>query len=316
MRSTRPSRTRRRASRYRAIIVLGVLSLILWSLLIVVTAKYVLLLLRADNNGEGGTLSLMALGQRALGRRSWASAGARRGRRLDVHRRFHDHAGDFGIVGGRRVSSSDARARALRGAAHRSSFWSAVLGAEQGHRSGRLGLRAGDGGLVRVAAVLGLIHISDDPPCWRQSIPIYAIQFMLSHGVIGLVTLGAVFLAVTGGEALYADLGHFGRKPIQSAWIYLVLPALLINYFGQGALVLSDPRDREPVLPVGPEGAAAAGGAGDRRDRYREPGGDHGRVFADPPGGATRPAAALRGALHLGIPCRPDLPAARQPRCC
>ena len=71
--------------------------------------------------------------------------------------------------------------------------------------------------------------------------PWYAIQFLLSHGTIGLVTLGAVFLAVTGGEALYADLGHFGRKPIQAGWLYFVLPALLINYFGQGALVLSDP---------------------------------------------------------------------------
>ena len=90
-------------------IVLGVLSLILWSLFIVVTAKYVLLLLRADNNGEGGTLSLMALGQRALGRRSLAAAGARRRRRLDVHRRFHDHAGDFGAVGGRRPQARQRR---------------------------------------------------------------------------------------------------------------------------------------------------------------------------------------------------------------
>ncbi len=71
--------------------------------------------------------------------------------------------------------------------------------------------------------------------------PLYGIEFLLTHGTIGLVTLGAVFLAVTGGEALYADLGHFGRKPIQSAWMFFVLPALLINYFGQGALVLSDP---------------------------------------------------------------------------
>ncbi|MFX5793823.1 KUP/HAK/KT family potassium transporter, partial [Acinetobacter baumannii] len=71
--------------------------------------------------------------------------------------------------------------------------------------------------------------------------PVYGVEFLLTHGTVGLVTLGAVFLAVTGGEALYADLGHFGRKPIQSAWIFLVLPALLINYFGQGALVLSNP---------------------------------------------------------------------------
>jgi KUP system potassium uptake protein len=90
-------------------------------------------------------------------------------------------------------------------------------------------------------ATLGLVHISDDPTVMAAINPWYAIQFMLSHGTIGLVTMGLVFLAVTGGEALYADLGHFGRKPIQTGWFYFVLPALLINYFGQGALVLADP---------------------------------------------------------------------------
>ena len=84
--------------------------------------------------------------------------------------------------------------------------------------------------------------------------PWYAIQFMLSHGTIGLVTMGLVFLAVTGGEALYADLGHFGRKPIQTGWFYFVMPALLINYFGQGALVLSDPAAIEnPFYRLVPE---------------------------------------------------------------
>ena len=89
--------------------------------------------------------------------------------------------------------------------------------------------------------VLGLLHISDDPSVLAAINPWYAIQFLFSHGTIGLVTLGLVFLAVTGGEALYADLGHFGRKPIQAGWFYFVLPALLINYFGQGALVLANP---------------------------------------------------------------------------
>jgi KUP system potassium uptake protein len=91
-------------------------------------------------------------------------------------------------------------------------------------------------------SVMGLMHIMDDPTVLAAINPWYGVQFLLSHGTIGLVTLGAVFLAVTGGEALYADLGHFGRKPIQSAWMFFVLPALLINYFGQGALVLSDPK--------------------------------------------------------------------------
>jgi KUP system potassium uptake protein len=92
-----------------------------------------------------------------------------------------------------------------------------------------------------VLAAMGLYHISDDPSVLAAINPWYALQFLLSHGTIGLVTLGAVFLAVTGGEALYADLGHFGRKPIQAGWLYFVLPSLLLNYFGQGALVLSHP---------------------------------------------------------------------------
>jgi KUP system potassium uptake protein len=87
----------------------------------------------------------------------------------------------------------------------------------------------------------GLMHIADDPGVLNAFNPAYAVAFLATHGTIGLVTLGAVFLAVTGAEALYADLGHFGRKPIQTAWLYFVLPALALNYLGQGSLVLSDP---------------------------------------------------------------------------
>jgi KUP system potassium uptake protein len=98
------------------------------------------------------------------------------------------------------------------------------------------------------------MHIRDDPKVLFAINPYYGIEFMLTHGHIGLVTLGAVFLAVTGGEALYADLGHFGRKPIQTAWLCLVLPALLINYFGQGAKVLADPSAIEnPFYRLVPE---------------------------------------------------------------
>jgi KUP system potassium uptake protein len=103
-------------------------------------------------------------------------------------------------------------------------------------------------------AVAGLMHVSDDPHVLAALNPAYAVGFILEHGQIGLVTLGAVFLVVTGGEALYADLGHFGRKPIQAAWLGLVLPALLINYFGQGALVLRDPTAIEnPFYRLVPE---------------------------------------------------------------
>src|SRR5207302_6922169 len=108
-------------------------------------------------------------------------------------------------------------------------------------------------------ALAGLLHIRDDPGVLFAINPTYGISFLLVHGQIGLVTLGAVFLVVTGGEALYADLGHFGRKPIQTAWFGLVLPALLLNYFGQGAKVLADPAAienpfyrlvPEPLLPA------------------------------------------------------------------
>src|SRR5207248_7186603 len=103
-------------------------------------------------------------------------------------------------------------------------------------------------------AVMGLIHISDDWSRLAAINPWYGVHFLLSHGTIGLVTLGAVFLAVTGGEALYADLGHFGRKPIQTAWLGFVLPSLLLNYFGQGALVLAHPEAIEsPFYRLVPE---------------------------------------------------------------
>lgn len=222
-------------------IVLGVLSLILWALFIVVTAKYVLLLLRADNNGEGGTLSLMALGQRALGRRSLPLLA-------------------LGVVGASMFIGDSMITPAI-----------SVLSAVEGLKLVTPGLEhyvvpltivilvllfsVQSSGTARVAsafgpvmvvwftvlAVMGLMHIKDDLSVLAAINPYYAIQFVLSHGTIGLVTLGLVFLAVTGGEALYADLGHFGRKPIQAGWLYFVLPSLLINYFGQGALVLSDP---------------------------------------------------------------------------
>lgn len=235
-------------------IVLGVLSLILWSLIIVVTIKYVLLLLRADNNGEGGTLSLMALGQRALGRRSWLLLA-------------------LGVIGGSMFLGDAMITPAI-----------SVLSAVEGLKIAAPALEhyvvpvaiviliclfaVQSRGTAMVASafgpvmiiwfltlgVMGLMHISDDPSIVHAINPVFAVQFLLTHGVIGLVILGAVFLAVTGGEALYADLGHFGRKPIQAAWFYFVLPCLLLNYFGQGALVLAHPETIEnPFYRMVPE---------------------------------------------------------------
>ena len=223
------------------VIVLGVLSLILWALFIVVTAKYVLLLLRADNNGEGGTLSLMALGQRALGRKSWPLLA------LGV-------IGASMFIGDSMITPAISVLSAVEGLKLATPALEhyvvpltvlilVALFSVQSSGTARVASAFGPVMVVWFAtiAVMGLIHISDDPSVLAAINPWYGIQFLLSHGIIGLVTLGAVFLAVTGGEALYADLGHFGRKPIQGAWLYLVLPSLLINYFGQGALVLSNP---------------------------------------------------------------------------
>jgi KUP system potassium uptake protein len=222
-------------------IVLGVLSLILWALFVVVTAKYVLLLLRADNNGEGGTLSLMALGQRALGRRSWPLLV------LGV-------IGASMFIGDSMITPAISVLSAVEGlklAAPELEHYVVpltvcilvVLFSVQRIGTARV---ASAFGPVMIAwfcslAMMGLVHISDDPSVLAAINPLYGIEFLLSHGTVGMVTLGAVFLAVTGGEALYADLGHFGRRPIQTAWVYFVLPSLLINYFGQGALVLSNP---------------------------------------------------------------------------
>jgi KUP system potassium uptake protein len=222
-------------------IVLGVLSLILWALLIVVTVKYVLLLLRADNRGEGGTLSLMALGQTALGRRSLGLMV------LGV-------VGASMFLGDSMITPAISVLSAVEGlklAAPELDHYIVLLAvivlvALFGVQSRGTARVASFFGPVMIVwflalAVTGLMHIADDPTVLEAINPWFGIRFLFTHGTIGLVTLGAVFLAVTGGEALYADLGHFGRRPIQGAWLGLVLPSLLLNYFGQGALLLSHP---------------------------------------------------------------------------
>lgn len=222
-------------------VVLGVLSLILWALIVTVTLKYVLLLLRADNNGEGGTLSLTALATRAIGRRS----------------SFIYLLGVIGaamFLGDSMITPAISVLSAVEGLKLANPMFSdyvtpiavlilVALFAAQSRGTAKMAALFGPIMVVWFVAIAiaGALHISDDPQVLLAINPFYAIAFVYEHGTIGLVTLGAVFLVVTGGEALYADLGHFGRKPIQTAWLGLVLPALLINYFGQGAKVLADP---------------------------------------------------------------------------
>jgi len=222
-------------------IVLGVLSLIVWSLIVTVTLKYVLLLLNADNNGEGGTLSLMALATRAIGRRT----------------PFILILGVIGasmFLGDSVITPAISVLSAVEGLKLASPSFAEyvapltvfiLVGLFAAQSRGTATVAAFFGPVMVVwfisIAIAGALHIHEDPHVLLALNPTYAVSFLLTHGHIGLVTLGAVFLVVTGGEALYADLGHFGKKPIQMAWLCLVLPALLINYFGQGAKVLADP---------------------------------------------------------------------------
>ena len=222
--------------------VLGVLSLILWALIVVVTLKYVLILLRADNKGEGGTLALMALAQRALGRRAGAvvlcgiiSAALFYGDAV-----ITPALSVLSAIEGLKIATPAFEpfivpltvvilvalfAVQSRGTASVAAFFGPITA------------------LWFIAiAIPGVVYVVGNPEVLLAFNPAYGVQFLASHGVIGLITLGAVFLAVTGAEALYADLGHFGKKPIQTAWVVLVLPALAINYLGQGALVLADPK--------------------------------------------------------------------------
>jgi KUP system potassium uptake protein len=219
--------------------VLGVLSMILWALIIVVTLKYVVVLLRADNNGEGGTLSLMALAMR-FKRTAFIPLLGVIGASMFL--------GDSVITPAISVLSAVEGLKLVQPAFEHYVLpitIAILLGLFAVQRRGTANVATFFGPVMVVwfsaIALAGLLHIADDPGVFAAINPIYALEFVVAHGHIGLITLGLVFLAVTGGEALYADLGHFGRKPIRLAWLGFVLPALLINYFGQGARVLADP---------------------------------------------------------------------------
>ena len=222
--------------------VIGVVSLIIWALLIVVTAKYVLFLMQADNKGEGGILSLKALAQRALGQRTAIAF------LLGV-------AGSALFSGDAMITPAISVLSALEGLKQVDSDLApyvlpatvvilVLLFAAQSR--GTAGVAAFFGPIMAAFflsnAALGVIHIA---AAWRilQALsPSPGLSFIVGHGAIGFVVLGSVFLAVTGAEALYADMGHFGRRPIQAAWLFLVLPALVCNYLGQGALILNNPK--------------------------------------------------------------------------
>jgi KUP system potassium uptake protein len=223
--------------------IIGVLSLALWALIIVVTLKYVAFLTRADNNGEGGVLSLMALATRATGGK-WPVVLILGGMGAAL---FY---GDAIITPALSVLSAVEGLKTVPGLETVMTL-PVILGATIGILVGLFAIQSR--GTASVAGLfgpvctiwflalggLGLWHILSAPEILLAFNPYYAVTFLASHGVSGLFVLGAVFLTVTGAEALIADMGHFGRLPIQLGWLSLVWPALSLNYLGQGALALT-----------------------------------------------------------------------------
>jgi KUP system potassium uptake protein len=229
--------------------VIGVVSLLIWAVVVVVTLKYVVFILRADNKGEGGTLSLMALAQKAAGRRSTTVF-------------------LFGVIGAALFygDSIITPAISVLSAAEGLKLvtpvfqdqWNVImlalailmaLFAVQKRGTGSVAKFFGPIMVIwfSVLAILGIMHIEDDLGILAAFNPYHAAFFVADHGMLGLIVLGSVFLAVTGAEALYADMGHFGRLPIRAAWLLFVFPALTLNYLGQGAFVLKNLDDPKAI---------------------------------------------------------------------
>ena len=223
--------------------IFGVVSLVFWSLMLIVTLKYVFIIMRADNNGEGGSLALLALIQRKSGGGRWTSSLVILG--VLATALFF---GDCMITPAVSVLS------AVEGLATVNAgfdpfvipiavvimiglFWLQAVGtASVGRLFGPIMIA-----YFATLVFLGVINILERPDIFQALNPIWAVRFFAQDGVMAFLALGSVVLAVTGAEALYADMGHFGRRPISVAWLYVVFPALMLNYLGQGALLLEDP---------------------------------------------------------------------------
>lgn len=238
--------------------VLGVLSLILWSLIIVISIKYLAYVMRADNEGEGGVLALMALAFDPS-KRGWVQHGIFVIGLFGAALLYGDGAITPAISVLSAVEGLEVAAPALHAfiipitiAILAGLFWF------QRHGTAGIGLAFGPITLIwfLVLSILGIHQIVQNPGVLAAASPTFAVAFFAHHGVAGVVVLGAVFLVVTGGEALYADMGHFGPRPIRLAWFAIVLPALVINYFGQGAMILRDPTTASaPLFRMAPEWA-------------------------------------------------------------
>jgi KUP system potassium uptake protein len=239
--------------------IYGVLSLMFWTITVVVSLKYVGLILRADNNGEGGLIAMLALASQAVKHRP-------------VLRRRLLFVGIFGTAiffGDGVITPAISVLSAMEGievaapGLHRyivplTLIVLTALFLVQRHGTASMGKYFGPVTAVWfiVLAVLGLSHIVTDPHVLVALSPHHALRFILTQPSVAFVALGAVVLCVTGAEALYADMGHFGKKPIRMAWFGLVMPALVINYFGQGAMLLAHPENvRNPFYEMAPHWA-------------------------------------------------------------
>jgi KUP system potassium uptake protein len=245
--------------------VLGVLSLIIYSLLLVVSLKYVALVLRADNQGEGGILALTALVPNK------GADAEKTGSRLAVGRPMLILLGIFGtalLYGDGMITPAITVLGAVEGLEVVTPLFSPyvvpitvgiliALFSIQRFGTHRVGGLFGPIVIVwfLAIAVLGVSWIVESPEVWGAFNPRHAIYFFNANGFMGFAVLGSVFLAVTGGEALYADMGHFGRKPIRLAWFALVLPSLVLNYLGQGAMLLANPAAEHPFFDLAPSWA-------------------------------------------------------------
>lgn len=226
--------------------VLGVVSLILWSLLLIVTVKYLVYVLRADNKGEGGILALLSLafpeaktGHRSRLAKSFAAIGIGGACLLYGDGIITPAISVLGAVEGLKMAGAGLDRFILP----ISVIIILVLFAAQRFGTAKVGRIFGPITLVWFVtiAILGIRGIIMQPEILKAFNPFHGLSFLAGHGKIGLVVLGSVVLAVTGGEALYADMGHFGPRPIRLAWFVAVFPALILNYLGQGALLLAQP---------------------------------------------------------------------------
>ncbi|ALT79304.1 potassium transporter Kup [Paucibacter sp. KCTC 42545] len=239
--------------------ILGVLSLLFWTMTIIVSLKYVLLILRADNNGEGGLIAMLALATNAVNGKP-----ALRRRLMLV--------GMFGTAiffGDAVITPAMTVLGAVEGIdVYAPEFHEAILPLTLLVLAGLFAVqRMGTGGIGKAfgpvmvlwfvsLALLGLPHVLENPQVLAAINPAYALAFCMTHKLVAFIALGAVVLVVTGGEALYADLGHFGKKPIRIAWYGIVMPSLVINYFGQGAMLLESPEGiKNPFFLLAPSWA-------------------------------------------------------------